>query len=468
MNASLTLTDDQHRAPQDHLFPGDGKEAVAFLLCGQAAHGDRHRLVVHQVVTIPHKRCKRSVDRVSWDGEDLVEHLDHAAVDRLSLVKVHSHPGGYAQFSAVDDESDHELLPTIASWAEHEGLHGSAIMLPNGWMFGRVYQPGRGFVPMTLINVVGPDLRFWWHETCDEATAPSFAPAQDQAFGGGTTQRLQRLRIGIVGASGTGSPVLEQLVRLGVGHVVLVDDDRVEDRNLNRIMFATQGDANHAELKVRAAKSHVDRIGLGTAITPIAAPVESADAIHALAQCDVLFGCVDTLGGRFTMNVLATHYLLPYFDLGILLDAEQTGDERGRIKDIVGTVHYLIPGRSSLMSREVFTMADVSAEGLRRRDPDAAQQQEQDKYIKGMAVRRPAVISVNMFAASLAVNDFLARLHPYRKLGHENAAVAAIEFSLAELRLTQDEELTPCSMLAPMVGRGDRTPLLSMPRDTES
>ena len=73
-----------------------------------------------------------------------------------------------------------------------------------------------------------------------------------------------------------------------------------------------------------------------------------------------------------------------------------------------------------------------------------------------------------MFIASLAVNDFLARMHPYRKAGRENADVAAIEFSLAELRLTQDEEMAPCSMLAPMIGRGDRIPLLGMPRDSES
>jgi tRNA A37 threonylcarbamoyladenosine dehydratase len=66
--------------------------------------------------------------------------------------------------------------------------------------------------------------------------------AQDQAFGEGTTRQLQRLRIAVAGASGTGSPVIEQLVRL-VGHLVLVDDDRVEHRNLNWITFATTDDA---------------------------------------------------------------------------------------------------------------------------------------------------------------------------------------------------------------------------------
>jgi len=38
--------------------------------------------------------------------------------------------------------------------------------------------------------------------------------AQDQAFGEGTTRQLQRLRIAVAGASATGSPVIEQLVRL--------------------------------------------------------------------------------------------------------------------------------------------------------------------------------------------------------------------------------------------------------------
>ena len=114
-------------------------------------------------------------------------------------------------------------------------------------------------------------------------------------------------------------------------------------------------------------------------------------------------------------------------------------------------MHFLVPGGRRL-SRGAFTMADVAAEELHKRDPGAAAQQVQDKYIKGLQVRRPAVVSVNMFAAALAVNDFLARVHPYRT--RPNSDVASIEFSLAELRLTQDEE-EDCPILAQYVGLGD-------------
>ena len=60
-------------------------------------------------------------------------------------------------------------------------------------------------------------------------------------------------------------------------------------------------------------------------------------------------------------------------------------------------------------------MSDVAAAGLRRNDPAAHARQVKDGYIKGVAAHRPAVISVNMFGAALAVNEILARLHPFRE-----------------------------------------------------
>ena len=457
---SLTFTDDQHAALKAHLFPGDGLEAVAFIACGRAAGNDRHRLVARTLHLIPHERCRRTPSSVNWQAEDILLLLDQAEVDCLSLVKVHSHPGGYPKFSRVDDARDRELLPTIRSWVEADVPHGSAIMLPDGSMFGRHLWRGSRMQDFNLINVVGPDLRFWWR---DDPRTPdkAFAASQDQAFGEGTTRRMSRLRIAVVGASGTGSPVIEQLMRLGVGKLALVDDDVLENRNLNRILFATARQAKQGMEKVKAAKLDIRRKGLGTKVTAIAKEVGAAEALRAISESDILFGCVDTARGRFLMNLAATTYNLAYFDLGILLDAQQDGAERGRIKDILGTIHYLVPGRSSLISRGAFTLSDVSEEVIAKQDPQAHAQQVEDKYLKGLQVRRPAVVSVNMFAASLAVNDLLARLHPYRR--QPNEEIASIEFSLAELRLTADEEMGACPIMAPLVGRGDQRLWLGLP-----
>lgn len=184
------------------------------------------------------------------------------------------------------------------------------------------------------------------------------------------------------------------------------------------------------------------------------------EAVRAVAQCDVLFGCMDSVDGRYLLNALATYYTLPYFDIGVKLQAVPSGPGKGQIREVCGTVNYLRPGRSSLLSWGLFTMSDVAAAGLRRNDPDAHRQQVKDGYVRGAGVQRPAVISVNMFAASLAVNEFLARLHPFRE--EPNATWAAVEFSLASMELFGGPDEGICEIMAGKMGRGDVTPLLDM------
>ena len=92
----------------------------------------------------------------------------------------------------------------------------------------------------------------------------------------------------------------------------------------------------------------------------------TASAVRAIAECDIVFGCMDGAEGRHLLNRIATFYLLPYFDLGVRLDA----DGHGGVEQVCGTVHYLQPGGSSLLSRGVFTLEEVRAEGLKRTDPD--------------------------------------------------------------------------------------------------
>jgi len=247
-------------------------------------------------------------------------------------------------------------------------------------------------------------------------------------------------------------------MRLGVRELVIVDDDLTEHRNVNRILNSTVQDATDKRPKVDVLGDAIERTGLGNRVIRLKKNLWDPEVVKIVAQCDVVFGCMDTVDGRYLLNALATYYNLPYFDLGIRLDAVPEGKDKGRIREVCGTIHYLRPGRSSLMSRGLFTMKDVATAGLRRNDPAAHERQVKDGYIAGVQGHRPAVISVNMLAAGLAVDEFLARLHPFRE--EPNSRYASVTFSLASMELICDPEEGICEILGGCVGVGDTTPLL--------
>ncbi len=63
---TLALSGDQHEFLRRHLFPGDGNEAAAILLCGRRDGDRRQRLAVRDIYGIPYAECTvRTPIRVS-------------------------------------------------------------------------------------------------------------------------------------------------------------------------------------------------------------------------------------------------------------------------------------------------------------------------------------------------------------------------------------------------------------------
>lgn len=450
---SLTLTARQHAQLREHLFPGDGREAVALLLCGRAVGAERVRLVASEVHLVPHRACTRTPTRVTWPTDELPKLLGHAARCGLSLIKIHGH-AGFGRFSQEDDASDRALFPSVHGWAK--GPHGSAIMLDGDRVFGRLVGADGAFTPLDRVASIGDDIRFWDSDS-KAAVIPEHGRRVAQSFGAGTYATLGRLRIGVVGCSGTGSVVIDQLARNCVGELVLIDPDRVEAKNLNRIVNSRLADAEQARLKVDVVTEAIAGLGFGTRVEAYACSLFAPDAVRAIASCDLVFGCMDSIDGRHLLNRLSTFYGVPYLDLGVKLEA----DGLGGVDQVCGTVHYLQPGGSSLHSRHVYTLEQVRAAGLSRVDPSGYRALKREGYIKGVAEDRPAVIQLNSLIASLAVNELLARLHPYRLDPNSDYAIHRISLSHGIYEYLPDGE--PCPLLARHLGRGDVEPLLDMP-----
>ena len=412
MNYSLSMTFLQHAELKGHLVTPSGNEKVVWVLCGRAVSCGRVRLLVQSIYPLPEDAyVDVSPVQVTWKTSGVVELFDKAEAENLVLVKFHSHPAGCHEFSSTDDKSDKEMLAAICDWIESPEEFVSCIMTPDGRIEGRTV--GRvSYDSLTHVMIVGYDITFFerWSDF-----VPGFAKRNVQAFGDETFRILRNIRVGVAGCSGTGSQVIEQLVRLGVGELVLVDYDRVEEKNLNRISNLTMQDAISGRLKVEALKEKIEGMGLGTKVIVVSTRLETSEAVRALSVCDIVFGCLDTKGGRHTLNRLTSFYTIPYFDVGVRLDA----DGCNGINGINASVHYLQPGKKSLLHRGVYDMEDVRAENKYIDDPEGYVEEFGKGYVKGVNVDRPAVIPINAIASSFAVIDLFARIHDFRSSGND-------------------------------------------------
>lgn len=446
---TLAMAGVQHAALHTHLFPGDGLEAAAILLCARGP-GGRERYVVREILFVPHADClRRDVDFVSWPGEWLEQVVEKGERDGLVAVLTHSHPGGLLAFSGLDDASDQETIAAL--FQAYGDVHGSAVMTPDGYLRARLYGPAMVARTIDLVTVAGDNIVFYW---ADGAGRPV-------AFTGGMTGELGRLVAVVIGVSGTGSILAEQAARLGFGRVILIDFDKIERRNLNRILNSTSAHAAAETLKVSAfAEAVTEYRGAGVAV-PVANSIDTRDAVIAAAQGDVLFSCVDSLHARQISDLMATAFSAPLFDMGVTIPARGQGQAAEAIVDAVGRIDYVQPGGSSLMTRGVYTPASVRAEYLRMADEKAHAVELAQGYFAGAIEEAPAVISLNMRAASAAMNEFILRAYPFRL--ESNRAFARTLFSLAggdEDHFSEDD-YPPAS--TKLLGRGGKEPLLNLP-----
>lgn len=320
------------------------------------------------------------------------------------------------------------------------------------------YRYDGSFKQITTCLTVGHDLVYSFDGSDSGDIGSERHQRTNQAFGKGTTTYLSKLTVGIAGASGTGSIIAEQLYRLGVKRIVLVDDDYVEVRNLGRILNSSIQDAQNHVLKVDMLKAAYDSMGLGTEIYALPTAIATPDTVRMLSQCDLLFGCLDSADGRMHLNRISTFYTVPYIDMGVKLKSD-----KGLISEISCSVRYIKPDGASLFSLGVYSSKQLVSESLRRDDPVEYRARLDEKYIQGAHEDSPAVISVNMTAASMAIQEFLNRIHRFRDT--PNSAVEVISQNLLEpCILPSDPPASADPTMKKYLGKGDCIPLLDIPR----
>lgn len=139
----------------------------------------------------------------------------------------------------------------------------------------------------------------------------------------------------IIGVGGLGAVSAEILTRCGMGELVIIDYDTLEEANLNRLVYDS---SQIGVKKVDALEAHLKKANPD--VTIVGHPFDITDGkgydvfVEEVGKSDVVLGCVDTFQVRLFMNSQCVKARKPLVDGGASTDG------------INGSVHVVIPGKT--------------------------------------------------------------------------------------------------------------------------
>lgn len=131
--------------------------------------------------------------------------------------------------------------------------------------------------------------------------------------------------VGGIGA--TGSQAAVTLARIGIGKIIVVDNDVLEDHNIGNQIYRRN---QIGKSKVDALKEIIDEIS-DTRVAGVKAKVQNVDFDR--LDPDVFFGNFDNNGARYLLNYEAFLRKKPYIDVGI--------------ENLTGSLRFVIPEKTA-------------------------------------------------------------------------------------------------------------------------
>lgn len=120
---------------------------------------------------------------------------------------------------------------------------------------------------------------------------------------------LFRSSVAVIGCGGLGGYVVEELARLGVGRIVVIDPDVFEEHNLNRQLFSSP--ANLATAKVEAAVKRIGEINPAVTLIPLQKAFSPENGVDLLTGCQVAVDALDSIKVRLELAEVCTAINIP-------------------------------------------------------------------------------------------------------------------------------------------------------------
>lgn len=405
---STAMSGSVETALRAHLDRSDGQEDMCFATC-RPSTGKRRRTALLIETVLP-RRGERHVHRnASFETSYALRAAKVAALRGEGLVFMHAHPGG-GGWQPLND-TDRRAEASIANLArEITGLPlvGMTLATGDGSWSSRVWDRGRGrdvsCTPCESVRVIGSTLRVSFNDDLRPPPRPQRTQRRTvHAWGERVQADLARLRVLVAGAGSVALYIVESLARTGIEHIAVMDFERVEFVNLDRLHAATALDALLRRPKIDVARRILRQAA--TAEKPVHELFETSvcepAGLEALLDFDVIFSCLDRPWPRHVLNTVAYADLIPVVDGGLRLDPLPAGG----LRNAVWRSQVVTDGRPCLVCIGQYDPAHVQVE----RDGSL----DNPTYIAGLPAGSALRTNQNVSALSIAsasalLNQFLS------------------------------------------------------------
>ncbi|MFT3980061.1 MAG: ThiF family adenylyltransferase [Ferruginibacter sp.] len=133
-------------------------------------------------------------------------------------------------------------------------------------------------------------------------------------------EKLSAVKIMVIGCGGIGCSLLQSIAAAGIGHITIVDGDKVEPGNLGKQLLFTQQDIG--AYKAEAAAAQLLRIAPDAVIVPITTFINSAahleEILTAISMPDFMFLSADEPGLPFWVDAVCQKLSLPFMKVSYL------------------------------------------------------------------------------------------------------------------------------------------------------
>lgn len=129
---------------------------------------------------------------------------------------------------------------------------------------------------------------------------------------------LEKSKVLIVGCGALGTVVANNLVRMGIGHIRIVDRDFVEITNLHRQILFDEEDVKENRPKAKSAEAKLKKINSDIKIEGLVKEVNSRTLEGLIEGMDLIIDCTDNFKTRYLINDVAFKYNLPWVYGGAL------------------------------------------------------------------------------------------------------------------------------------------------------